>query len=283
MAHDTDGLMREVLAEFLGTFVLLLIGLGVVAQVVLSRNTAGTYLSINLAWGLAVTMGCYVAGGVSGAHLNPAVTIALAVRRGFSWGKVGPYIIAQVAGAFVASAVVFLTYAEALNAFDGGVRQVAGAQATAGIWATYPQAFLTTFPGGFSDQFVATALLMGVIFAISDARNTPPAAGMAPFIVGLLVMAIGMSFGFNAGYAINPARDFGPRLFTAVAGWGSEVFRAGNSYWWVPIVAPIAGAVAGGWLYDVMIGNRFPGHQSPMSAASHTPVPQPGQLPPDAQ
>jgi MIP family channel proteins len=280
MKHDRPDITREVLAEFLATFVLLMFGVGVVAQVVLSGQTAGSFLSINLAWGLGVTMGCYVAGGVSGAHMNPAVTIALAVQRDFAWYKVGPFIVAQVLGAFLASAVVYLTYSEALTAFDGGVRQIAGPQGTAGIWATYPQPFLSAFPGGFIDQFVGTALLMGVILAISDARNTPPVAGMAPFVVGLLVVAIGMSFGFNAGYAINPARDFGPRLFTALAGWGTDVFRAGNAYWWVPIAGPITGAVCGGWIYDLLIGKRFPGHQSPMSEASQTSVPQPGRLPP---
>lgn len=272
--------MREALAEFLGTFVLILIGIGVVAQVVLSQQTAGAYLSINLAWGLAVTMACYVAGGVSGAHLNPAVTVSLAVHRGFPWRQVGPYVAAQMAGAFVASAVVYLTYLEALNHYDGGIRQVVGAQGSAGIWATYPQAFLSTFPGGFIDQFIGTALLMLVVLAVTDARNAPPAAGMAPLIIGLLVVAIGMSFGFNAGYAINPARDLGPRLFTAVAGWGSEVFRAGNGWWWVPVVAPVLGAVCAGWAYDGLIGHRFPRDLSPTSAASSTPAPQPGQLPP---
>ena len=272
--------MREALAEFLGTFVLILLGVGVVAQVVLSQQTAGTFLSINLAWGFAVAMACYVAGGVSGAHLNPAVTISLAVHRGFPWGKVGPYIAAQMVGAFVASAVVYVTYLEALNHFDAGVRQVSGAQGTAGIWATYPQAFLSVFPGGFIDQFVGTAILMLVVLAVSDARNAPPASGMAPLIVGLLVVVIGMSFGFNAGYAINPARDFGPRLFTAIAGWGAEVFRAGNNWWWVPLVAPVLGAVAAGWIYDGCIGHRFPKGLSPTSAASTTPIPQPGQLPP---
>ena len=271
--------LREALAEFLGTFVLIVFGVGVVAQVVLSQQTNGVYLSISLAWGLAVTMGCYVAGGVSGAHINPAVTLALAVHRGFPWAKVGPYVLAQVAGAFAASAVVYLTYAEALTAFDGGIRQIVGPQATAGIWATYPQSFLSTL-GGVVDQFVGTALLMLVVLAISDARNAPPTSGMAPLIVGLLVVVIGMSFGFNSGYAINPARDFGPRLFTAFAGWGADVFRAGHNWWWVPIVAPVAGAIAAGWVYDGFIGHRFPAGLSPVSAASAAPPPQPGQLPP---
>src|SRR6476660_380801 len=123
-------LLREALAEFLGTFVLIVFGVGVVAQVVLSKQTAGSYLSINIAWGLAVAMGCYVSAGVTGAHLNPAVTLALAVHRRFPWNKVLPYSAAQLAGAFVASAVVYVTYHEALTAFDGGLRQVAGAQGT---------------------------------------------------------------------------------------------------------------------------------------------------------
>jgi MIP family channel proteins len=250
------GALREMLAEFLGTFVLIVFGLGVVAQTVLSRGTAGTTLSINVAWGLAVTMGCYVAAGVTGAHLNPAVTVALAVHRSFPWRKVPSYIVAQMAGAFVASAVVYVTYFEALGAFDGGVRQVGGAQGTAGIWATYPQPFLSVFPGGFIDQVVGTALLMAVILGITDSRNSPAPAGLAPLLVGLLVVLIGASFGFNSGYAINPARDFAPRLFTAAAGWGGGVFRAG--WWWVPVVAPVIGAVIGGWIYDVCIGRHFP-------------------------
>jgi MIP family channel proteins len=251
------GIVREMFAEFLGTFVLIVFGVGVVAQTVLSKGGAGSTLSINISWGLAVTMGCYVSAGVTGAHLNPAVTLALAIHRKFPWNKVIAYSAAQLGGAFVASAIVFVTYHEALAAFDGGVRQVTGAQGTAGIWATYPQAFLSTFPGGFIDQVVGTALLVAVIFGITDSRNSPAPAGLAPVVVGLLVVLIGASFGFNSGYAINPARDLGPRLFTALAGWGAEVFRAGNAWWWVPIVAPLLGGVLGGWAYDLLIGKHF--------------------------
>ncbi len=258
MSQSGGNTWREILAEFFGTFILILLGVGVVAQVVLSQKEAGTFLTINIVWGIAVTMGCYVAGGVSGSHMNPAVTVALAVHGRFPWAKVLPYTVAQVAGAFAASVVVYLAYAEALTNFDGGVRQVLGAQGTAGIWATYPQPFVGTFPGGFINEVVGTAILMAVIFALTDARNTPPPGGLAPVIVGLVVVAIGGAFGFTSGYAINPARDFGPRLFTFMAGWGPDVFRAANHWWWVPIVAPTIGAVLGGWLYDLFVGHRHP-------------------------
>jgi len=166
------GLMREVLAELLGTTVLLVFGLGVVAQTVLSRQTAGSMLSINICWGIGVMMGCYVAAGVTGAHLNPAVTIALAVHRRFPWAKVGAYIGAQFAAALIASSLVFAAYHDSLAAFDGGVRHVTGELGTAGIWATYPQPF-TTAAVGFLNEALGTAMLMGVILAITDSRNSP--------------------------------------------------------------------------------------------------------------
>jgi MIP family channel proteins len=251
-------LKQELLAEFLGTFILVAFGVAVVAQVILSEGRNGGYLSINLGWGLAVVMGVYVAGGVTGAHLNPAVTLALAVRRGFAWQKLFPYWIAQVAGGFVASVVVFMTYHDAFNAFDKGTRMVLGGRATAGIFATYPQPFLSTL-GGFIDQLVGTALLVLVILAITDSRNTGPDPTLAPVIIGLLVVLIGMTFGLNCGYAINPARDLGPRLFTWVGGWGVEVFRAANYWFWVPIVGPLLGGILGAFVYDGFVGNYLNG------------------------
>ena len=132
-------LVRELAAECLGTFLLIAFGAGSVAQMVLSHHTLGTTLSVNISWGLAVMLGAYASAGVSGAHLNPAVSLAFAVFRDFPMRKVVPYAVAQTLGAFLASAVVFLTYREALTAFDGGIRAVSGETATAGIWATYPQ------------------------------------------------------------------------------------------------------------------------------------------------
>ncbi|MBM4088320.1 MAG: MIP family channel protein [Planctomycetes bacterium] len=248
----------ELLAEFLGTLILVVFGCASVAQVLLSEQNKGEYLSINIGWAIGVTLGVYVAGGVSGAHLNPAVTLALAVRRVFPWRKLPPYCLAQLAGAFVASAIVYATYYDALQAFDGGTRQVTGDQATAGIWATYPQPFLTPIFGGLVDQIVGTALLLLCISALSDKRNLAPAPSVAPILVGATVLVIGIAFGYNSGYAINPARDLGPRLFTYVAGWGSEVFRAGNGWWWIPIVGPLIGGVLGAWLYDLLIARWHP-------------------------
>ncbi len=250
-------LVRELAAECLGTFLLIAFGAGSVAQMVLSQHTLGTMLSVNVGWGLAVMLGAYASAGVSGAHLNPAVSLAFAVFRDFPLRKVVPYAAAQTLGAFLASAVVFLTYREALEAFDHGVRAVSGPTATAGIFATYPQPFLS-IAGGFVDQVVGTALLLIGLFALVDARNAALPPYLIPAAAGLLVLAIGATFGMNAGYAINPARDFGPRLFTAVAGWGGEVFRAGNGWWWVPVVAPLIGALLGAFVYDAAITRLRP-------------------------
>lgn len=238
-------------AEFLGTFVMFAFGAGVVAQKVLSRGESGTTLAINIAWGLAVTMGIYVAGGVTGAHLNPAVTLALAVRRKFPWSKLLPYTIAQTAGAFLAAAAVVLIYREAFTAFDGGVRGMD----TAGIFATYPQPYLSHI-GALIDQIFGTAMLLLVISAIGDARNNT-VGNLGPIMVGLLVVTIGMCFGMNAGYAINPARDFGPRLLTSITGWGGQVFTANNHYFWIPIVGPFIGGPIGVTIYDMLVGRYF--------------------------
>jgi MIP family channel proteins len=259
------GTMRELAAEFLGTFVLVVFGTAVVAQVLLSNEKNGQYLSINLGWGLAVTMGMFVAGGVTGAHLNPAVTLSQAVQGKFNWGKVLPYWIVQVAGAFAAAAITYFVYIEALESYIVAHRIEAGmgGTVTAGIFATYPAPHLSTVPGGLIDQIVGTALLIACISAITDARNIGAPNYLAPLFVGALVVLIGMTFGYNSGYAINPARDFGPRLFTAVAGWGSTVFVAGHHWWWVPIVGPLAGGVLGGFLYEFFVGSRLKAPENP--------------------
>ena len=242
-------LMAELIAEFLGTFVLILFGTGVVAMVVLfptnnpGETVHGGFTNITLAWGLGVTMGIYIAGKVSGAHLNPAVTLALAVFRGFSWRKVLPFSLAQTAGAFAAAALVYWNYLPAFRQTDPQLSH------TAGIFTTFP-AFPAILQAGFLDQFIGTGLLLLLIFAITDEFNVPPGANLAPAMIGLVVVAIGMSFGGMHGYAINPARDFGPRLFTVVAGFHNNGLSDGLHVWWVPVVAPLLGGLSGAALYD---------------------------------
>jgi glycerol uptake facilitator protein len=248
-------LLAEVAAEFFGTLIILLIGGGVVASVVLfgkgvpGEVVNGGTTNINLAWGLAVMFGVFVSAKISGAHLNPAVTLALAVFRGFSWSKVVPYVLAQVAGAFTGAAVIFLNYREAFQQFDPTLEK------TAGVFATFP-AFPAAPMAGLFDQVLGTALLLFLILAIGEEKNTPPPAYLAPVLVGLIVVAIGMAFGPMHGYAINPARDFGPRLFTVVAGFRNNGLTDGTAVFWVPIAGPLLGGLLGAAAYDFGI-RRF--------------------------
>ncbi|ELT96542.1 hypothetical protein CAPTEDRAFT_164915 [Capitella teleta] len=212
-------ILKGMLAEFLGTFVLVVFGDGSVAQVVLSKGAAGTFLTINIAWGFAVAMGVWVSGGVSGGHINPAVTLTLCLMGREKWRRLIPYWLAQYIGAFVASACVYGVYIDALNEFDGGTRSIRGTNGTAGIWSTFPQEFLTA-KVGLADQILATGLLVCMVLAITDKNNMGAPKSLVPLAVGSVVAVIGMSFGYNCGYAINPARDWGPRMFTALAGWG---------------------------------------------------------------
>jgi len=258
-------LVAQLIAEFLGTFVLILFGVGVVAMVVLfpTKNAGelvhGGYTNITLGWGLAVTMGIYVAGKISGAHLNPAVTVSLAVFRGFPWRLVVPYSLVQIAGAFCAAALVYRNYLPAFHQVDPSLEH------TAGIFTTFP-AFPTVWSAGFLDQVIGTGLLLLLILAITDEFNMPPGANLTPLMIGLVVVAIGMSFGGMHGYAINPARDFGPRLFTVVAGFRNNGLSDGSGAWLVPIVGPLLGGLLGSGLYDFGI-RRFLRPQQHMSQA----------------
>ena len=250
-----SGTLGEAIAEFFGTMVLLLFGDGCVASFALFNKLgtpspfANEWVVIILGWGLAVMLGIYVAGAVSGAHINPAVTLALAVRGKFPWNKVLPYWGAQVLGAFVAAAILYFVYQGAINNALGGKNV---ADAVGGVFYTSPKPFVDTL-NAFGDEFLGTALLVGLIFAIVDGRNQPVQANLNPLIIGFLIVAIGASFGLNTGYAINPARDFGPRLWIAIVSGGAS-FSASNYYFWVPIVAPLLGGVVGGFVYDFTVG-----------------------------
>lgn len=245
-------LIGELIAEAFGTFLLIAFGTGVVAMVVLFGHGApgevvnGGFTNINLAWGIGVAMAVYLTARVSGAHLNPAVTVALAVFRGFPWSKVLPYCLAQTFGAFAAAALVYLNYRPAFLRFDPDLTK------TAGVFATFP-AFPEVPMAGFLDQVIGTALLLVLIMALTDELNLAPPAWVGPLLVGLTVVVIGMSFGGMHGYAINPARDFGPRLFTVIAGFPNNGLTDGTNQFLVPLVAPLIGGILGAGGYDLLI------------------------------
>ncbi|KAF2756531.1 aquaglyceroporin like protein [Pseudovirgaria hyperparasitica] len=243
---------QDAFSEFFGVFIMILFGDGVVAQVVLSNGEKGDYQSISWGWGLGVMIGVYVA-GKSGGHLNPAVTLSNCVYRGFPWRKFPVYIVAQTMGAFCASLVVYYNYYSAIDTFEGGrMRTVPPAtNATAGIFCTYPAAFLTR-TGMFFSEFVASTILMFCIYAFADNKNVG-ANNLTPLCLFFLIFGIGACFGWETGYAINLARDFGPRLASYAVGYGSEVWSAGNYYFWIPMVAPFFGTLFGGFLYDTFI------------------------------
>lgn len=263
------GVLGEAIGEFLGTMVLILFGDGCVAGVLLfgaggvtDPNGAATplwtnWMVIALGWGVAVMLGVYVAGTLSGAHLNPAVTVAFAATRKFPWNKVAPYIVAQVLGAFVAALILWMVYHGAFMQFEKIHHVSRGANTPLGtteaaVFYTFKKSFVGTF-GAFADQVVGTALLVGLIFAVVDMRNAPPQGNLAPYIIGFIVVGIGLSFGYNAGYAINPARDFGPRLLAWIVGFKGIALPGPDNYFWVPILGPLLGGLIGAFGYEYTV------------------------------
>jgi glycerol uptake facilitator protein len=242
-------LLGEMLAEFVGTMVLLLFGIAVVAQVVAAD--LGDHDSIAWAWGFGVTFGVYIAARATGGHLNPAVTVSLAIFRGFPWRKVAPFIVAQTAGAFIAALIVRWNYTEVLAKFDPG-----HTFKTQFVFSTLPGngVLPVSIWGALRDQIIGTGILLLVIMALTDMMNSAPKANLGPLLVGFLVVAIGMAFGADAGYAINPARDFGPRLASFITGYRSAWHdQYGDFYFWVPIVGPLVGGPLGAGLYRLVI------------------------------
>ena len=296
-----DTVWGELLAEFLGTFVLVALGDAAVAMAVAalpesaragSTFVAADWLIIAWGWGLAVMFGVYIAGGISKAHLNPALTLSFALRRGFPWRKVPAYMLVQVLGAFAAAALIYANYKGAISAFEHTSKIVRGQPTSVksfSIFGTFPAPYYSSWAVPFVDQVIGTAFLAGLVYALVDEFNTPVKSNLAGLLIGFVVVAIGLSFGANAGYAINPARDLGPRLFAWIAGWGKVALPGNygnvNGYMWVPIIGPFIGAVLGASIYDFFIrtqlvatgaepdpevaeGGRAVADQS--SAASHT-------------
>ena len=256
--------------EFLGTALLIVLGDGVVAGDVLLNKTSDKMM-ITTGWGLAVALAVYLTGRLSGGHINPAVTLALAWRGTFPGLRVFPYWGAQLAGAFVGALLVYADYAEAFQAFEShehlirgameGGKLIGPAAGGAGVFATFP-AFDATWRNFFS-EFLATGVLLLGVRALTDRRNAAPGGYVEPLALGALVWAIGLSLGGLTGYAINPARDLGPRLASALLGWGTSVFQSHGGYFWIPIVAPLAGGLAGSVLYDLAIHRHLPPEAEP--------------------
>ena len=225
--------MSAFIAEIIGTASILLFGCGVVAGVLLdkSKSNGAGWIVITFAWAIGVTLGIYASGQFSGAHLNPAVTIALAVVGKFSWSLVPSYILAQFIGAMLAAFLVYLAYLPHWKEpKDAGLKLA--------VFSTGPA--IRNTPANFICEFIATFILMFAIMLIGANKY---ADGLGPIAVGILILGMGLSFGGPTGYALNPARDLGPRIMHAIL----PIDGKGDSDWsysWIPVVAPICGAVS---------------------------------------
>ncbi len=237
--------MQSFFGEFVGTTMLILLGNGLVAGILLKNSKAENagWLIVTLAWGLAVTMGVYVSAPFSDAHLNPAVTLGLAATGQFDWGKVPMYISGQMLGAFVGACLVYLHYLPHWAKTEDPALKLA-------VFSTAPAERHTL--GNCISEFIGTFVLM---FGLGAIGKTEFAAGSGPMAVGALVTVIGMGLGGSTGYAINPARDLGPRIAHALL----PIPGKGGSDWgyaWIPVVAPILGGICGSAFFKMYFAMR---------------------------
>lgn len=233
------------LAEVIGTMILIILGDGVVANVVLSKNKGESsgWIVITTGWGLAVTMAVYAVGWISGAHINPAVTVGLAAAGKFDWALVPGYIIAQLIGAFIGAVIVWLAYKTHFDATENKDLKLA-------VFCTGPAIRNTLW--NLITEIVGTFVLVGGVVWIFNSNNGI-AGGLGPIAVGFLVWSIGLSLGGPTGYAINPARDLGPRIAHLIlpipdkrdSDWG---------YSWIPVVGPIIGGILGALVFGTVFG-----------------------------
>ncbi|KIW68222.1 hypothetical protein PV04_04181 [Phialophora macrospora] len=270
--------LRKPFAEFLGTMVFMTIGLcGSITHMSSGRTDNASLLMAYLAWGFGVMTAIYIAGGISGAHMNPTISLVLAVFRGFPFHDLWQYFIAQLLGSIAASALAYGLYSDAISEFAGSNKSIAGkyrraiAKAKSDVVFAGPAFWTAPRPGlssaaAFFNEFVATAILAGSVLAMGDDGNAPPGAGMAAFVLGLLTIALEMAFSYNTGTCLNPARDLGPRLVTWWAGFGSVPFTLSH-YWflWGPWISTVLGGLFGAFIYDSMI---FIGGESPVNYPS---------------
>lgn len=262
---------NQLFAEFLGTFIIIAIGDGVCVQ-----SAVGTVDNalVPVAWGFAVMLAIYVCGSVSGAHFNPAVTLALGWRKELAASKIVPYCLAQFSGAFLGAAMVMLDYRELLSKHatalvkSGQYRDFSSAwNSMNGVLYTHPRIDATS---AFIDHIMATAFLLMAIRAVTDSKNDAPPVVVRPVIICAVIIAISCAYGSMAGCPLNPARDLGPRIFATVGTWGFNPFQEDQSYWWIPIIAPVIGAFLGVAAYDFGIARalRSPSYEMEQSVSS---------------
>jgi len=265
----TRKFIGELIAEAIAVFIIIAFGDSVACMYSLYDPSpyANAYWGVCIAWGLGVTIAIYVTGSISGTHANPAVTLALALYRGFPWKSVVPYWIVQVIGALVGAALVYSLFSPVIDHFNQAhtlTRQGGGA---AGVFFTHPGLAVTPLHALW-DEIVLTALLIFGIFAITEQYNEmAPMANSGALIIGFLVAVIGASMGYLEAWAINPARDLGPRIFAYFAGWGSSAFPSPGSYWWIPLVGPLVGGMIGGGAYQLLIHPFLPARLRAAEAA----------------
>lgn len=256
-----DSLKAQCVAEFLGTGLFLFFGIGCLCALKLAGASLGLW-EICIIWGLGISLAVYLTAGISGAHLNPAVTIALWLFASFPARKVLPFCVAQLAGAFGGAVLAYSLYSSLFTDFESAhniVRGSAESLQLASIFSTYPAAAINVWQAALV-EVVITSMLMGLIMALTDDGNGVPKGPLAPLLIGILVAVIGASTGPLTGFAMNPARDFGPKIFTWFAGWGEIAMTGGRNipYFIVPIIAPIIGACVGAAIYRYLIAKNLP-------------------------
>lgn len=254
-----NSLKAQCIAEWFGTFLFLSIGIASVAVLVLGLSDIN-YSWMATCWGVAITLAIYIVGGVSGAHLNPAVTIALAVFGGFDKRKIIPYILAQIVGGITAAALIYFLFRSNILEFESTnkiVRGVTEGLGCGGIFVTQAGPSVSMLAAFINEMFL-TFILVLVIFATTDSNNSAaPAAGIPAFAIGASVIFGGIALGPLTGFAMNPARDLGPRIFLLLSGWGNNAL--GEAYYGliVPIFATIIGGLIAGAFYKKIIQKYF--------------------------
>ncbi|QHC36784.1 MIP/aquaporin family protein [Komagataeibacter xylinus] len=247
--------LGELISEALAVFIIIAFGDSVAAMYLLYDPSPylQAYWGVCIVWGLGVTVAIYATGSVSGTHANPAVTLALATYRAFPWKKVVPYWLAQTVGGFLGAGLVYALYYPVINHFNDVHQLTRAGGGGAGVFFTAPGLGITVWHA-FSDEIILTAILVFGIFAITEQYNEmAPGANFGALIIGFLVAAIGASMGYLEAWAINPARDLGPRLFAYMAGWHEAALPAAGHYWWVPVVGPLIGGLVGATAYEYLV------------------------------